>query len=323
MTRFEVPREPVVIAKNPIGRVRQPRPAPARRDDPAGASRTRRPKTQHSALSTQQPEAVHRFDNASKSVLHIAVVGCGGNGSQMLTRLARLDYAMRALGKVSLDVTAFDPDTVSRSNIGRQLFSPADLGQFKCEVLVNRVNAYYGLSWSAVPERYHGGISSFLGGGYKTSADVLVSCVDTAKARRGLNAEFDDLIAAPVYWLDLGNGKSTGQVILGQPERNWRRGVGTTGSGVPQQRLRTVIELFPELLNPKFKEDAAPSCSMQQALDKQSLFVNDTVVTWAAHLLSELLIAGEIRHCGYFINLQTGKVNPIPVPDRAVSRETP
>ena len=59
----------------------------------------------------------------------VALVGCGGVGSQVLTGLARLHKALVSLGHPGgLHVTAFDPDTVSESNVGRQLFSPADVG---------------------------------------------------------------------------------------------------------------------------------------------------------------------------------------------------
>jgi PRTRC genetic system ThiF family protein len=68
----------------------------------------------------------------------VDLIGCGGNGSQMLTGLARLDRALRALGHPGLVVTAWDPDTVSEANVGRQLFSPSDVGLNKATVLVHR-----------------------------------------------------------------------------------------------------------------------------------------------------------------------------------------
>lgn len=83
--------------------------------------------------------------------VRVVLIGCGGNGSQMLTGLARLDHAIRALGHPGLDVEVHDPDTVSQANIGRQLFSPADVGQFKASVHVQRVNHFFGLDWRAIP----------------------------------------------------------------------------------------------------------------------------------------------------------------------------
>ena len=55
--------------------------------------------------------------------VNIALVGAGGNGSQMLTGPARLHTAMLALQHpAGLRVTVYDPDRVSESNVGRQLF---------------------------------------------------------------------------------------------------------------------------------------------------------------------------------------------------------
>jgi molybdopterin/thiamine biosynthesis adenylyltransferase len=59
--------------------------------------------------------------------IHLA--GVGGNGAQMAACLARLDIAIRALGHPhGLFVHAFDPDTVTEANVGRQLYSPSDIG---------------------------------------------------------------------------------------------------------------------------------------------------------------------------------------------------
>ena len=55
----------------------------------------------------------------------VNLIGAGGTGSQVLTCLARLDITLRALGHPGLFVTLYDPDIVTESNIGRQLFSPS------------------------------------------------------------------------------------------------------------------------------------------------------------------------------------------------------
>src|SRR5689334_7068613 len=77
--------------------------------------------------------------------VNVALAGAGGNGSQMLSGLARLHLALLKLGHPGgLKVTVWDPDLVSESNIGRQLFYPSDIGQPKSFVLVNRYNLAYG-----------------------------------------------------------------------------------------------------------------------------------------------------------------------------------
>ncbi|MBO8471748.1 MAG: ThiF family adenylyltransferase, partial [Bacteroidetes bacterium] len=74
---------------------------------------------------------VHYIDNYLINPQHpvtVNVIGAGGTGSQVLTCLARFDTALRGLGHPGLFVTVYDPDTVTEANIGRQLFSPSDIG---------------------------------------------------------------------------------------------------------------------------------------------------------------------------------------------------
>mgnify|MGYP000373142413 CR=1 FL=1 len=75
----------------------------------------------------------------------------------------------------------------------------------------------------------------------------------------------------------------------------------------------TAAEMFPELVDPAAVEDDAPSCSVAEALERQSLFVNRVLASHALALLFELLGRGSITHAGGFVNLATGNVVPIPL----------
>lgn len=80
----------------------------------------------------------------------VFVIGAGGTGSQVITNLARMSMALRALGHPGLHVTVFDPDTVSTANIGRQLFNETELGLNKATALVTRINHFFGYSLSLI-----------------------------------------------------------------------------------------------------------------------------------------------------------------------------
>jgi PRTRC genetic system ThiF family protein len=168
----------------------------------------------------------------------IALIGAGGNGSQMLTGLARLDAAIRALEHPGLDVTVFDPDDVSEANLGRQLFAPADVGRNKAQVLVTRTNAWFGRSWSAEPVKFGYGRTTRLL--QENNVQVVISCVDSAEARVRIGMEIDTWYSKPLYWMDLGNRAADGQVVLGIPA--WHN-----EHAAYKYRLPTVLELFPEL----------------------------------------------------------------------------
>ncbi len=233
--------------------------------------------------------------------VRIDLVGCGGNGSQMLTGLARLNHALTALGHPGLIVTAYDPDTVSEANVGRQLFSPSDVGLNKAAILVHRLNAWFGLRWGAIEHAY-------AASPFGEDAHIVVSCVDSRRSRARLAG------MRALYWMDLGNRAADGQVVLGTCGEIDQHQTG----GAP--KLPTAAELFPEIADATLPEDDAPSCGLAQALERQELFVNQAVVTPALEILWRLFRFGSIDWHGAFVNLAAGTMRPLPVDPAAWER---
>lgn len=239
----------------------------------------------------------------------VHLVGVGGNGAQMAACLARLDIAMKALGHPhGLHVTAFDADRVSEANVGRQLYSPADIGRHKAIVTIHRLNQFYGLDWIAHPVRYE----AFKTNRYSPlSADILVSCVDSRGARRTLHeAVFEG--GRYRYWLDLGNTEASAQVVLGQGPRR--------AQGERSLRLPCVTELFSELLDANVPDDNRPSCSVRVSLASQGLFINDVAVRFGALLLYELFSKGRLNQHGVVVNLDSKRAGPIEVDQKTWAR---
>jgi PRTRC genetic system ThiF family protein len=232
----------------------------------------------------------------------IALAGCGGNGSQMLTGLARLNHALTALGHPGLKVRAFDPDTVSDANMGRQLFGQFDVGSSKAIVLVQRLNAFFGLDWTAHFGRYDRNDS--------TRPDILIVCVDSAKARHQINR----LSWRPQYIMDMGNRAADGQVIFGQPNDPPREARPLRPGHV---QLPNAYDLLPELVDATAPEDDTPSCGLAEALERQELFVNQSVVTPALQILWDFFRRGELTWHGAFVNLRTGTMRPLQVKEPA------
>ena len=172
-------------------------------------------------------KAIHYTDNYLINPTHpvtINLIGCGGTGSQVLTSLARMNQALVNLGHMGFLVRVFDGDEVTQANIGRQMFSPSDIGQNKATVLVSRVNRFFGLDWESCPQRY--GSENFDKKSKQLGANILITCVDTAKSRIEIaNLQNEHWLfyeksnvnpySVPFYWLDFGNSKHTGQVVLG------------------------------------------------------------------------------------------------------------
>ncbi|NVE00681.1 PRTRC system ThiF family protein [Massilia sp. BJB1822] len=255
--------------------------------------------------------ASHRIDPVlltRRVTVHLA--GVGGNGAQMAACLARLDIAMRALGHPhGLAVTAFDPDTVSEANVGRQLYSPADVGQCKAVVTMTRLNHFYGLDWEAAPSTIEAYWQN-KGQHTRAMADILIGCVDSRAARRAIHM-FLFSGERYRYWLDLGNREADAQVVLGQPPSQ------SSGRAQAGPRLPCVTERYPELLDASMAEDNTPSCSVRVALASQGLFINDIAVRFGAQLLYELFSTGGLTDHGVICNLASKRSAPIQANERS------
>lgn len=223
----------------------------------------------------------------------VAVVGAGGTGSALLPNLARLHHAMLELGHPGgIDCTVYDDDTVSETNVGRQGFYPVDVGQHKATLIVNRLNNLMGTRWEAQTRR--------IGSGDRFVCDLVIGCVDTRAARKAILGAMQ--CGSGGYYLDCGNESDSGQVILGQVR------------GKAAERIPHVGDLYPELLDPKGdKSDVAPSCSMADALQKQSLVINQAIAVQAYNLLWTLFRTGTLHYHGAFVNLTTGRTSALPM----------
>ena len=245
----------------------------------------------------------------------VNLVGCGGTGSQVLSKLALLHVTLKKLGHPGLHTRVFDPDTIEEPNIGRQLFYEPDIGKYKAIVLVSRVNRAFGTSWESYPNSYNEG---FIEEDFLIGANILITCVDTGKARceigeiqrkwNNYHTKNRQPYEQSYYWLDFGNSKDTGQVILGtqqeieQPKSKFQ----TIGY------LPTIIDAFPDISQAD-NEDDTPSCSTEEALLKQELFTNCMLVPFGMQLLWKLFREAKIEEQGAYINVHKLKSTPIKI----------
>jgi len=242
--------------------------------------------------------------------ISVNLIGAGGTGSQMLTALARINQALNALGHAGLNVTVYDHDTVQRANLARQLFTENEVGLNKGVALINRLNRFFGTNWKAVPIRFA------KSGKEPRLANVTISCVDTVAARieieeilhlAGAKARHRD---SPVYLLDLGNSKVSGQMVLStigavkQPQSNTFETVDT---------LPSLIDEYKNIQNNGLEDEQTPSCSLAEALGKQDLFINSVMANMGASLLWKMLREGLIEQRGFYLSLGGFRSQPIGV----------
>lgn len=241
---------------------------------------------------------IHRIDpQLLERPIRILVVGCGGNGSAIVSGLPYLHQALLAFDHPGgLSVTVIDPDVVSETNCVRQPFCRTEIGLSKAIVLVHRINSFWGLNWRARQAE----IQNVAKG---SEVDILIGCVDTRKARRAIDQWARK--SRVVYWLDLGNSAASGQFVLGQPKNSL--------NGKKKERLATVTELYPEIFAADKDEDKQPACGAVEALTRQEPFINQNLAYQALAMLTQLLRHGALGYRGGFCNLATGRVVPLTI----------
>lgn len=235
--------------------------------------------------------------------VRVLIIGAGGTGSAITMGLPYLDQALRVWGRFAgLDVVLMDADAVSETNCIRQPFSISDIGQNKTTVLINRINMFWGTNWRAEPRNFDERTPERI---QDSSIDLLIGCVDSRAARKVIAQSLAKSNNRTAYWLDLGNNAASGQFVLGQPlnGRNRRKA----------DRLRTVSELYPEIIDADAGEDPLPSCSAIDALERQEPFINQTLAMSALSMLARLLRYGKIAHHGGFFNASAGKMTALAV----------
>lgn len=232
----------------------------------------------------------------------VILIGCGGTGGWLAPAIARIAYILKLAGK-TIRIMFIDPDIVEEVNIGRQNFCQAEIGCNKAEALARRYGPAWGVEIEAIPEKWedadpHGRIHGY------DQCTLLVGCVDNAKARSSIA---QDLRSGPVWWLDCGNEKSHGQVLLGNIER-----LADDDRPFPSKKICIVLPAphvqEPTLLVPRKEENSRVrlSCAELAALNAQSLAINQRVAAEAADMIGRLLVTHDLKRFATYFDLDSG-----------------
>lgn len=258
---------------------------------------------------------VHFTDNYllnPTNPISVNLIGAGGTGSKVLTALMEMNHSMIELGHAGLQVRLWDDDIITNANLGRQRFAECETGLYKSVALINRINRWAGTNWKAETQKFEK--DSFGRFPQEAKATITMTCVDNVQARFGVaeilkdKNDYRSFSNEPKYWIDFGNGKHTGQVLLS-----------TVGSLLQpkyekyetRSNLPFVTEEFGELLQQSETEDDTPSCSLAEALEKQDLYINSTLAQMGCSLLFGLFRDGLTENRGFFLNLKNFHSQPI------------
>ena len=148
------------------------------------------------------------------------------------------------------------------------------------------------------------------------SSNIYISCVDTVSTRFDIATVLQDCNkqsnferTKSLFWLDIGNARNTGQVVLstlGEIKQHNSK-LYRTVSNLPM-----VTDEFRELLEAQYDNYEA-SCLFAEPLEKQDLFINSTLTNMGASLLWKLFRDGMTTRRGFFLNLANFRSEPISV----------
>ena len=226
----------------------------------------------------------------------VSVIGAGGTGSLLLQQLGRMNKGLISLGSKGLHVRCFDHDTISKSNVWRQLFLEGDIGRNKAECIISKVNTYYGFDWEAYPVKIKKDSPYCL-------SNITIICVDNFDARKNIyktNPMNGGYEFKAKYIIDCGNSQFDGQVYLST----------VLASDQPKSSFETVAVIKNPLQEYgkniyKTEDTNVPSCSLAEAINNQDLMINQFVADFAAKMIWDMVRFKYIDYSAMFINLET------------------
>lgn len=249
------------------------------------------------------------------SKLKIYLIGAGGTGSFAAMNLARLLFELRRIGKV-VEMTIIDPDVVESDNIPRSNYCAAEIGRFKAQTLAERITLAWGLEVSYSNEKLE--FEKHLKpnrNGFK-ELSILVGCVDNHLARREIHRvleesnKYNSNNAPEFWWIDGGNGKSSGQALIGSEVRK-EKAENHFSSSTICKKLPAPSVIHPELLEnqeiPTRRESSERmDCAERIRRGEQSLNINNRVAIEIGEILTELLLTNSLKRFATYFDLESG-----------------
>jgi len=240
------------------------------------------------------------------------VVGCGGTGSFVAEGLCRILQSDQPL-------LLIDPDRVEPHNLLRQNYYEGDVGKFKSQALAERLARQYGrrVSYSVYPFNRELYGDSLGGGLYEVITNgIIIGCVDNAAAR----AEIASAMCFGAWWIDAGNGRNSGQVLIGNSDSVEMLAGSFDKETMEVGNLPMPSLQLPSLLAPEAgKAVRRMDCAEGIDAGEQSPIINQAMATLVLEFYYQLL-HGTLTWMGAYIDLDMGTLYTVPVEPLSVAR---
>jgi len=201
----------------------------------------------------------------------------------------------------------------------RQNFYEGDLDKFKSQALAERLSRQFHrrIAYSVYPYMPDL-IGESWGGGLRSPAiqGIIVGCVDNADARR----EIGNTLRFGNWWLDAGNGFSSGQVLLGSARNIELLGSPFIKESGEVEGLPMPLWQLPSLLAPPTtKKPDHLDCAEAVAAEEQSPVINQAMATLVVEFIYRLLNK-KLTWMGAYIDLDAGTLQTVPAEPEIVAR---
>lgn len=246
--------------------------------------------------------------------LRIIQVGAGGTGSFAALAIARLMFELKESGK-AVELLIVDPDQVESGNIPRSNFCSAEMGSFKAQTLAKRITLAWGLECNYANEPFDAELHLKRSGNDYRSLTILIGCVDNHLGRLEMHSAVEQLQgyrsddAPNTWWIDGGNGKYSGQVLLGSTTKRLKPENHFVGSSICRS-LPAPSLVHPELLTDQEKKTRQTvdllSCPERIRLGDQSLNVNQRIAVEIGEMLTAMFLTRNLRRFATYFDLETG-----------------
>jgi PRTRC genetic system ThiF family protein len=261
-----------------------------------------------------------------RDALTLVLAGCGGSGSWLAPSLVRVARLVTEKFNKVVQVVFIDPDTVEPKNCYRQNFAEFEVGRNKAETLATRYGLAWGMDVLTLPGPFDSELDSLLSSERQTwyGLSIVVGCVDNARARAEIQRYVDEKsgYGAARWWLDCGNDRHSGQVLLGgYNSKNDNAIFPIPGYCV---RLPLPSEQHPELLieGPAnhLEADDSLSCADLALRGVQGLAVNQQVAAIAGDYLFQMLVYGSLTHFQTYFDQRSGMMRSTPITARNLQK---
>jgi PRTRC genetic system ThiF family protein len=241
------------------------------------------------------------------------VVGCGGTGGFVADDLCRL------LMRTDIPILLVDHDRVEPHNLRRQNFYAGDVGKFKSQALAERLSRNYGIpiGYSVFPFDIR--LRSKATGGSMYSPAIqglIIGCVDDSTEAR---KQIHESLQFNHWWLDAGNGHSSGQVLLGNA-KNADKMFGAFDEGTETVNALPLPSVqLPSLLAPPTKTAKPRDCAEEVEANEQSPVINRAMAALVTQFVYRLL-TGTLTWMGAYLDLDAGTLHTVPAEPVTVAK---